>query len=530
VLSLTLVLAASAASADDFTEVEVVANILKGRDDVNEDDIKSGLKDANELLKQAKVRLVLKKTNRMVSDEGNNDGITTADERDKLKKKGEAETDAVVGKGKGFKLTIAKEVDPTNTGRAGLTTHNVPVSFIEFAMNFGPNIAHEFFHAFTLGPGHVVVADPLKKADATGHTDHPDNVMDPHAGGTELTPDQIKEIQRKAAERGTTKKKDGSNDTPEPKQQKSGEAPDPRSGENDENSGIPPKGDLRRCGMLVDPGGGTAWAWVQLHGPFPVGLPTQSQCQLFVDADANPLTGEPQLMDSVAVGAEYVVHVFIQGSGVGNPQATGQVRVVASGQLFPLDTAFVETQHEIADVAPGQGTPSATPELDELFLRFGANLLGALPAHSVVGVRMTDLLAGTVDASVFVVRDWPPAAPQLALSSYGALPGATIHVTGAGFAALTPVRIFVDDSLVAVTTSTAAGAVAASFAAPPAAPDYYWIDARDTTGQGDFSILHVEPPSFPAVTGWGVVALTLLLIGGGAWMLRGARGVAVRGA
>ena len=59
--------------------MDAVVNVLKGATATDEQ-IKAGVEEANKILKQAKVKLNVKKTNRDVSDKGDDNGTVTEDE------------------------------------------------------------------------------------------------------------------------------------------------------------------------------------------------------------------------------------------------------------------------------------------------------------------------------------------------------------------------------------------------------------------------------------------------------------------
>jgi len=508
VLGSALALAASERPAlgdEEFTEVGVVVNVLKNAA-ATDDEIKKGLEEANKILKQAKIKLVHKKTNRDVSDGGNDDGKTTREERDKLRKNGEKELDTVVGKGKGFKLTIALDCDTADAATVGLTVHQIPVTVGERSdpndmPRFGYMIAHEFCHAFTL-PGHD---------DPNGVEWDPNNLMDPsEGGGTTLTPDQIKEIKKKADERGDTKKKENAGQPAEKKLQETGSEADPRSGEDGEPPGIAPHSDQRRCGMNTDSSTGIVSGYVQMHGVFDPQSVTQNQCVTYIDADANPASGQFVVIDGQPLGAEYRVEIQLLGNGGGNIQLQGMIVDTTSGQSMPLSQLVLETENEVACF--GGALEDLTPVLDQINYEFPRSFIASLALPCPVGVRMVDSIGGTVDDARFELRSHPPAAPELVLSAYHVAPTANVTATGTGFTPLTSVTVFIDDEPAATTGTDAQGGFSVSITAPSVGSTYYWIDARDSAdGPSDFSILHVSPAAIPAADQPALIAFAGLL-------------------
>jgi hypothetical protein len=76
---------ADVAAAEEWVDIDVVVNIIDASDANNVDAI---IKRANEILKQAHIRLIVKKTNRNVNV-GNGDGNLTADEGDTAQEDGQ---------------------------------------------------------------------------------------------------------------------------------------------------------------------------------------------------------------------------------------------------------------------------------------------------------------------------------------------------------------------------------------------------------------------------------------------------------
>jgi hypothetical protein len=407
-LLLGLGAAAPARAQEDFNSVDVAVNVLKGAT-ATDDTIKAVLAAANEILKQAKVELQLKKTNRNVSDGGNDDGEVTEDERKQPVAAGAKELDTVCGKGKGYKLTIALDADVADQSNVGRTGHGFGVTIAELLTNNGEsgyNVAHEFCRAFTLGANHKV--NGTTNADGTGHVNDITNLMDPAIGdGTTLTADQIAEIRKRATRRGTVKQKAGNDGAAQKKGQKAGEDVDKKSGEGGEPAGILPKSDFRRSGLFLDGGDALASGHIQMQGRFDSLVPTQCLCTMFIDADANPGAGQHEIVDGLPIGAEYLVQITASGNGVDPIQLSGFLGNTLTLQQFPLASLELETVLDIADKAPGGCLPCATPTLDQIDFEVHAAQLGPVLTPLQVGVRFTDQIALTVDEMQFQFREWP---------------------------------------------------------------------------------------------------------------------------
>src|SRR5690349_11595479 len=94
----------------ESVKVRLLINVLKGAT-ASKDDLKKMVDKANDILKQADVQLDFDPNRDIkteVSDEGNDDGIVNPGENRDLHKAGQKELDVKAGKGKGYKVYIAK--------------------------------------------------------------------------------------------------------------------------------------------------------------------------------------------------------------------------------------------------------------------------------------------------------------------------------------------------------------------------------------------------------------------------------------
>jgi len=506
-------MAGHAEAQEEFTEVKVVVNVLTGAREARDDQIKDALNEANKILKQAKVKLVHVKTNRDVSDGGNNDGRIDPEERDQLQKNGENELNAVLGKGKGFKLNVSLAADSTDSSVLGNTVHCIPVAITEHPPappDWGYVIAHEFCHSFTL-PGHE---------DSNGQTWGTDNLMDPIAfGGTTLTDEQRREVKKKADERGDTRKKAAENQAPQKKSQENGSGSDQRSGEGGEPPGIPPRSDLRRYDIVSDSTTGMVRGYVQMHGLLDPQQVTQVRIYTYIDTDGNPATGESVVIDGMPLGAEYRVEITLLGNGGGSLQLQGKIKNTINTQEIALADLVLETENRVVCFLEGQS--DLTPVLDQINYEFPRSFMGALTSPSLVGARILDDVAATADESWFELRSRPSGGAALVLSKYQALPGEPITVSGGGFMPQSTVSVTVDDLAAVSGTTNAQGGFSVPLTAPGGGSAYYWIDARDASGNADFTILHVRSAlPLPVLGAPGLVILAMLLAGAAAALLR----------
>ncbi len=515
-----LVSSPARAADDDFTEVKVVVNVLKGAA-ATEAQIDDGIAEANKILKQAKIKLTKAKTNRDVSDGGNDDGKCTAAERKKLRESGQKELDTAVGKGKGYKLTIANDSDTADAGTLALTVHETPVTVAEreaAAKDFGNTIAHEFAHAFTLGAGHDVDAPGDKAADGGGHIGGDDKLMHATKKGTKLSTEEIKEIKRTAEKRGETKKKADAPAAPKTKEHKKAAVVDPESGAGDP-PGLPPHNDLRECDFFVTPHEPQASGSIELQGMFNRSSVVQSSFDVFLDTDAAILTGRPEVVDGQSLGVEFEINIQIVGDGINPLQATGRVRDIISGNIYSLSFLEVEIENEHQDQLFAGGVPKTVPLLDRVRYEFDRTLLPVLASPTPMGVRARDSLTVTIDEALMQAVETPPSpAENLRLDRFAVTPSSLVTVRGERFPPLQLVQIFLDDTLLGSTSADGSGQVAFTFAAPSEVGTFYFVLAVAANGASDFTILHVLG-TLPTVSEWGLVTLIVLLIFTGAVMI-----------
>lgn len=175
-------------AAEEWVDIPVVVNIIDATDANNVDTI---IDRANDILKQAHIRLVVKKTNRNVNV-GNGDGDLTEAEGDGAQEDGQTELEGVSGAGKGIKITIADDVWTEEPNTTGWSVHRNPVIFVEPDTDpnaRGRTAAHEVGHVFTLD-------------DTYDLNDINDLMYGYVGGGTNLDANDVNEIFTNAKKRG----------------------------------------------------------------------------------------------------------------------------------------------------------------------------------------------------------------------------------------------------------------------------------------------------------------------------------------
>ncbi len=173
-------------AAEEWVDIPVVVNIIDASDASNVDD---AIKKANEILKQAHIRLVVKKTNNNVNV-GNGDPNLTEAEGDTAQEDGQKELDKVCGAGKGIKITVADDCWTEDPNTVAWSIHRNPVIIIEpdaDANEMGETITHELLHSLTV----------------TAHSNDVNDVMYPtEAGNGIINPNDVNEIFPNAKKRG----------------------------------------------------------------------------------------------------------------------------------------------------------------------------------------------------------------------------------------------------------------------------------------------------------------------------------------
>ncbi len=192
---LTVFLVPASAQEPDDQEWVILPVIVNIVDDSDASKLDDAIKVANEIFKQANIRLVVKKTNQNV-EIGDKDGELTEKEGDQALRDGQREIENTFQDedgnwdGTGLKITLADDCWVEEPGTIGWAVHRKPVVVVESAdaNSVGSTIVHELIHVLTV----------------TDHRDDPNDVMYPtDEGGTLIDPNDIKEIFPEAKKRGT---------------------------------------------------------------------------------------------------------------------------------------------------------------------------------------------------------------------------------------------------------------------------------------------------------------------------------------
>ncbi len=513
--------------ADEFTKVPVLVNVLKGVV-MSDADIDDMIKEANKILKQAKIQLEFDKDKNVkndVNDTGNQDGEIQSGEEAKLDENGRKELDNKFGKGKGVKIYITNEIrdDPN---RRGLAPHvkekngklmAKPVIYLKKTTatkkSKGNDLAHECGHVFTLGCRHVIDKAAGRNADDTWHDPNdPNNLMYPYNPyakdgnsitpiyidrGGELTDDQIEEIKKGAKRLGKTKvakkpKKGGSSAYVIANLQTiHGGFVD------DMNDAIPQiaYADLGAGFLFAETPTSLLEISILTEGQFPV--MANMLFSIYIDSDNNSSTGDD-------VGSFLGIDKVIDARLFENEFAALQTEAFlfdVYGTTNPefLPGARLDRIAKILDSNDPCQPTVVTDYVDGIYIE--VPLENMVFQGAVVPILVTSECFNTsAYDEAFFVLELGETGPKFQLENTLLAYGEPMGYNGSGFTPLSDVDILWDDSALCTVQSDASGNINGSLDLDTEPDydddhdyDYFFVTARDdTTGSFDFSIMELK--------------------------------------
>jgi len=502
-------------AADEYTKVPAKVNVLKGVT-VSTDDIKAVVNEANEILKKAKIQLEFNSAKDIktdASDTGNDDGNIQSSEETALDEAGRKELDNSFGGGKGIKIYITNKIRDKDSTR-GLAPHAKekdgklsakPVIYLKKTTatnkSKGNDLAHETCHVLTLGKNHVIDKANNKNADNTWHhPDDPNNLMYPYNPytrdgkpvdrGSNLTDDQIKEIQEGAKRLGKTK-------VVKTTDKQIGFLVDPlptlHGGFVDEMGETPtPFLDLGAVQFFAETPSAPLEINLLLEGQFPGSpLPAEVRYSIYFNSDNNDLTGENYGIP----GVDKIVDIYVWGQQPRGPLDSG-IYDIQSGRFDRLPCGSVERISKILDSSDDLLPPEVTDYVDGVRQTVPIELL-ELSLESVVPVFVdaVDFSSSEFDEFGFPWTPSDPGEPNFRLSNTRLNPCDPLVFSGSNFTPGADVEILFNDDLQAILPGTPAGDIGGSVPLPPGA-DFgtHFVTARDTvSGRFDFSVCQVVP-------------------------------------
>ncbi|MFO0972814.1 MAG: hypothetical protein U1A27_05145 [Phycisphaerae bacterium] len=502
------------ARSADYVEIGVVINIQSnaGTPVISTQEALDAVAKASDILKQADIKLVVKKVNSDPTSApvaaGNADGNSslTNGEAKSACAAGDSELDSVLGKGQGIKITFADVPLESIPQSPGASVHRVYQTAIikkrPTTQLTGETIAHELGHILTLGPKHVVTTSPTTiRANDTGHpVSMPGNIMAPSTGpnpgnvrkGTDITGPQAEEMRRKGKQIGRTTSKPTATSPAETQPAGGGAAQDLQQ----DHAGIQPAGDLNRmsafhcCG---EPLAQLEFSTVTRLDPV---QPVQLKFLWLFNTDNNQLTGATVLG---VQGVEMGVEILTFSNGVQIITQSQLVDYVHGGSL-PLGPADVVDEPFLPQSDDPAFDPGSVVTLQVPY----ATLALAAPTVPMT-LLSQDLIRGGIvsdrtDAGFEVEIEGPE--PQLTLLPYQAGPGQPVLFIGAQFSPLQSATVLLDGQVVGASLVTPAGTLNGNFVVPQTPPrhrPYFFVTVVDAAGRAGFSVLHV--PGNPCIPG-----------------------------
>ncbi|MBI9017402.1 MAG: hypothetical protein JEZ07_09100 [Phycisphaerae bacterium] len=515
--------AADKTTTEEKVKVPLLINVLKGVT-ITKAEIDEIVKEANKVAKKAGIQLEFDKDKHIktdVSDEGSgttkDDGKIASSEDTKLDKKGQEELNSTFGNGQGIKVYITNEIHGSpNT--MGLAPHSKPVPKTTKASSGskpartppviyikknnetnaakGNDLAHEAFHVLTLGKGHAIDSGKGKYADNTWHSDDPNNAMYPHNPyikdgkkkyrGSDLTPEQIKEIKKTAKTLGktvtVTQKATGC----------------------DKSKPVVNKQHAIQ-GCIIDDLEEITTAICDIHTI--TLFATNNYDTLYIDV---MMSGSSNLGDVLDMGMNLDILGGLQSNQIlveilpeaqtplgmiPNTMPGAQITVWHSNgpELTYLPGCFIGQSAKLHDTIEGE-MPVETDYQNILHLEIPMEILGLDAPVATIHATVFDHISGEFDEVAGFLEIVSPPGQQLILSNTDAFPGELIQLEGNMFMPNELVSIYADDELLTLAETDPEGNFFAEFLAPPLPCDDYFITARcEESSVYDFTILKVSP-------------------------------------
>jgi|GEM_PF-3123596 len=484
------------APAATGTQIPVIINIYNNS--TTEADAKAAVAEANKALSQAGATLRVVGVNNVPAGQGgdaNGDGKFAPGERGDLRKHGGDELDSLKNE-KGIKISFGNEPTSEDPSNPGVSVHTNPTILIKGgrpADSTGQTIAHEVGHVMTLGAGHKI--DGATNADAGGHA--PDvpggsgagNLMAPsdYRTGTNLTADQIAEMEQWKKDHGKTAAQFDSTYPPAKVTQQFG------NGSDHILDMGPFQGffDLDQVFITSYANWDTVKVNFLLAGIIPPSGSYQATYELGLDIDDAPTSG---IMYAGLQGVDRIVTVQLI-SNFGNINSFASVRNTITSEIFPLPVPPIfNTELELYDTnLPGVPTESSlVVKIPKMFL----NLI----APEVPAVATTGLGGDIFDNLIFAFDTfrWMNDATFETFSTEPPEPGAPFTFAVTGLLPNSFFDVFVDEMLVFYGELDPTGSFSGMFIFPPnkSSAIIHYLAAQDISGEFAYNITIPRPPNW----------------------------------
>lgn len=501
--ALVVMISPSGLKAEDFKEIDVTINVYKNSG-TTKAKAQEAVKKANEILKQAKIKLNVSDArthdNKTSGDDGSGggtaeDGKFNKDERKKIREAGSKEVD---GGKKGVKIVFGAQPTSEIVDNPGVSVHKNPTVIVKdrgTAAKTAETLAHELLHALTLAEQYAIT--DTTNSDNHGHAPDQagdagnDNIMAPsnRRTGTKIKPKQTKKIEDDGYldEWGNKKKKDDKASPGEKKDLQKGTAQD------DTNEAASSHTDLSRIGMRSEVGNPFIGGVINLGGLMPAAGPINATYLL--DFETNPGFGgfDQQLVINVSGD---------QSSGPLSVQGT-LVDLAGGGGTTPVPVNLTTGISAVDLDVPEEAEESQLEfQLEKSLITVGPEP-GLIP---ILALAQDNLLLSSEPDALNLEFDgqWFASQPDMFLYKEGtgmqlgqATPGDTIdiEIVQLSLTSSTPFDLFVDETLVGTGITDGSGGFLGDFVLPLDVElnDFYFITAIGADGTSAFNVLHTVP-------------------------------------
>ncbi len=510
VLSLNGVIysALTLAANPEGVQIPVIVNIYASS--TTKDKAKEAIEEANKILKQAGVKLVVVEVNNPPGgDNGDNDnnGEFTGKEGDKARTFGGKELKKLKNQ-KGIKISFAnKPSSLTNT--PGISIHRNPTILVKDRgdkAKTAETIAHEIGHVMTLGSGHKI--DKTTKANKGGHAPNKpgnngkDNLMAPreYRTGTHLTPDQIAEIRKQWYVHGKCAAQWKKAFPAIPFEMGFGGQTDERMDQNSTKSQYQDQSqdsaqliyDLGEIILTTLKDSSNIDAQLTVLGVLPENEEINATYALGFDTDANSATG---ITYAEQEGIDKIVRIILKGKKSLNTfSIIGEIEETISNIIIPLpQVPIIETENEFLD----SDEPSIAVATSLLFSIPKDLLVLSAPEIPIIVSAGNDELIIDTTKFIFDLERWLDD-PTLKTSGNGIpKPGQPYPFAITGLEPNSSFNLFLDDTLVFSGTLDTTGSIEGEFIFPSnfSNREIHFLTGQDNTGEFAYNI--TCPDNYP---------------------------------
>ncbi|MBX3365161.1 MAG: hypothetical protein KF866_10375 [Phycisphaeraceae bacterium] len=460
---------------DDWIELPVVINLYKGVN-VTEDEAKGYIERANEVLKQAKIKLKVAKTNTDF-EVGNGDANQAETEDAEAIKKGKEELKDHT-EGKGIKINFCNQPIDGRPGTNGWAIHKTPVVFVRKNSDAekekektGNTVAHEICHVLTIDYD-LYDAEFIKRL-MYGRDSRT---------GTELTDAEKEEIRKEAAKRGKVEKKEAPAAPSQNKKQETALGYNSSDDSPNDVSGV------KDASITSLEGDESYEMRLVLGGAF---APGQSGNYYFLlDTDNNPDTG---VIIGDIVGIERAVQIFVP-PGAPFAQISAFDTLNPSNTFNTMGTVILEHKfYEGDDGAPVGSTPYGHVIDWSIPIAFfepaPSDLVSVIVGAGPMGAPGFDRFTMILDR--FAGDRGPHVSTDVGLVDAAA--GEAFVIFGSEFTPGAVLEVTLDDALIGAVVADPAGNFTMLMTLDPATPtDAYFLTVQDPAdGAFGFAVIEV---------------------------------------